>query len=144
MPIGYFADHELITELGRGDMGVVYKARDPSRSRLVALKMLRAGARADPEDLRRFESEAKIAARLDHPHIVPIFGLGMDDGCKPARPRSEPIPRLRRSNRFGTECPNLRRSAIRGSRATWSSSSSSAWRKSRRGDTVRPRPWPTT
>jgi serine/threonine protein kinase len=81
MPIGCFADHELITELGHGDMAVVYKARDPNRSGLVALKMLRAGAGANPEDLWRFESEAQIAARLDHPHIVPIFGVGMYDGC---------------------------------------------------------------
>jgi eukaryotic-like serine/threonine-protein kinase len=80
MPIRYFARHELITELGRGDTGIVYKARDPSRSRLVALKMLRSGARSTTDELRRFENEAQIAAQLDHPHIVPIFEVGMHDG----------------------------------------------------------------
>jgi serine/threonine protein kinase len=80
MPIGYFADHELIEELGRGDMGIVYKARDPSRSRIVALKMLRSGARSTTDELRRFVNEAQIAAWLDHPHVVPIFEVGMHDG----------------------------------------------------------------
>jgi serine/threonine-protein kinase len=80
MLIGHFAHFELIEELGRGDMGIVYNARDPYQNQLVALKILRAGARATGDDLRRFKNEAVVAAWLDHPHIVPIFALGQMDG----------------------------------------------------------------
>lgn len=80
MPIGYFGDYELIEELGRGDMGIVYKARDPSQKRLVALKVIRAGARSTGDDLRRFLNEGRVAAWLHHPqlvpNIVPIYALG--------------------------------------------------------------------
>ncbi len=79
MPLGYFADYELIEELGRGDMGIVYKARDANWNRLVALKMLQAGARATAEDRRRFFNEARVAAWLDHPNIVPIHVVGEHD-----------------------------------------------------------------
>jgi eukaryotic-like serine/threonine-protein kinase len=80
MFIGYFGDSELIGELGRGDMGIVSEARHPSRDRLVALKMFRAGAVATEDGLRRFWNEAQIAAMLDHPSIVPIFEVGQHDG----------------------------------------------------------------
>ena len=80
MPIGYYGGYELIEELGSGNMGIVYKARDPSQDRLVALKVLRAGARATEDDQRRFLNEGRVAAWLHHPHlvpnIVPIYALG--------------------------------------------------------------------
>ncbi len=76
MPIGYFGEFELIEELGRGGMGIVYKARDPSQNQFVALKVLRAGAQATEDDLRQFLNEARVAAWLRHPHIVPISALG--------------------------------------------------------------------
>lgn len=75
-----FGDFELISELGRGGMGVVYRARQKSLDREVALKMILASRFAGQEELRRFQQEAKAAAKLKHENVVRVFEVGEHGG----------------------------------------------------------------
>ena len=73
-------DYQLLREVGRGGMGVVYEALQLSLERRVALKVLPFAASLDRRQIIRFETESRAAAQLQHPHIVPVFAVGREDG----------------------------------------------------------------
>ena len=78
--VGSVPGYEILGELGRGGMGVVYKARQISLKRLVALKMILAGSHAGPEATARFLREAETIARLRHPNVVQVHDYGTHEG----------------------------------------------------------------
>ncbi len=78
--IRQLGDYRVIREIGRGGMGVVYEAEQVSLGRHVALKVLPDQALKDAQQKRRFEREARAAAKLHHTNIVPVFGVGEHDG----------------------------------------------------------------
>src|SRR5215470_16805516 len=73
--------YEVLSQLGAGGMGEVYKARDPRLGRDVAIKVLPSSFSSDPDRLQRFAQEARAAAALNHPNILAIFDIGEDKGA---------------------------------------------------------------
>jgi WD40 repeat protein/serine/threonine protein kinase len=79
-PLRQLGDYQILREIGRGGMGVVYEATQISLGRHVAVKVLPSHALLDPRHLARFQREARSAAKLHHTNIVPVFGVGEQDG----------------------------------------------------------------
>ena len=73
-------DYRIVREIGRGGMGIVYEAHQKSLNRRVALKILPFAAVLDQRQIARFRNEAQAAAQLHHPHIVPVFAVGQEQG----------------------------------------------------------------
>src|SRR5437867_6336465 len=80
VPLQQLGDYQILREVGRGGMGVVYEAQQLSLGRHVAIKVLPSHALLDPRHLSRFQREARSAAKLHHTNIVPVFGVGEQDG----------------------------------------------------------------
>ncbi len=106
-----FGDFTLLSELGRGGMGVVYRARQKSLNRIVALKMIREAHLASTDDGARFQAEAAAAARLHHPNIVTVHEVGAHEGQ--AYFCMEYIPGPTLAQRVDTEGPLPNREAAR-------------------------------
>ena len=95
-PLGTLGDYTLRRQIGRGGMGVVYEAWENSMDRVVALKVLPSGIAADDKAFQRFCREAKLAGKLSHPNIVPVFGMGIKEDTPHYAMLTGQSPRRRR------------------------------------------------
>jgi serine/threonine protein kinase len=118
-------DFRIVREVGRGGMGVVYEAHQESLNRRVALKILPFAAVLDPRQIARFRNEAQAAAQLHHPHIVPVFAVGQENGVYyyamqfvDGQSLEEAMRELRPKDEARTERTTRVRGAAQGSTAT--------------------------
>jgi serine/threonine protein kinase/Tfp pilus assembly protein PilF len=123
-PIERLGDYRISREVGRGGMGVVYEAEQESLGRRVALKVLTTTL-ATPQQVRRFECEARSAARLHHTNIVPVFGVGHERGVHyyvmqfiPGQPLDEVLKEVRRLRRSGSAAAPRASDTLTDERAT--------------------------
>ena len=81
-PLGgeYFGEYQILSEIARGGMGIVYRAQKKGVKRIIALKVLLGGAMSDQSQVKRFLREAKATASLNHPNIIPIYDMGEING----------------------------------------------------------------
>src|SRR5262249_43328230 len=107
-PLKQLGDYRIIREVGRGGMAIVYEAEQESLGRHVALKVLLAHRRLNPEQTARFQREARAAARLHHTNIVPVYGVGEHEGVHyyvmqfiPGQALDEVLREVRRLRRQG-------------------------------------------
>jgi eukaryotic-like serine/threonine-protein kinase len=118
-------DFRIVREVGRGGMGVVYEAHQESLNRRVALKILPFAAVLDPRQIARFRNEAQAAAQLHHPHIVPVFAVGQENGVYyyamqfvDGQSLEEAMRELRSKNEVRTERTTRVQGVAQGSTAT--------------------------
>jgi hypothetical protein len=124
---GAVPGYDLLGELGRGAMGVVYRARQTRLNRVVALKMVLSGAHASAAEVQRFLSEAEAVARMQHPNIVQIFETASTSDCRISRWSSWTAAASRRSSAARRCRPRPRRGwsrRWRGARTTRTSRAS--------------------
>ena len=91
--------YEIVSPIGAGGMGEVYRAKDPRLGRDVAIKVLPTSFSQDPDRLKRFEQEARAAGVLNHPNITAVYDIGATDGSPRCRHTSRPPARSRRNGR---------------------------------------------
>ena len=105
--------YEILSPLGAGGMGEVYRARDPRLGREVAIKVLPEALRTDPERLRRFEQEARAAGALNHPNILAVYDVGTHDGVAVRRLGAARGRDAARASPCGRPLADARRSSAR-------------------------------
>jgi len=116
----FYSEYELLGEIGRGGMGVIYKAHQPGLNRIVALKVIHTAGLAGDAARKRFQSEVKIAGRLNHPNIVPVFDVGVMDGCPCFSMEFFPGGNLaHRLGRPGSNLPEAVRTLVKVARAVY-------------------------
>lgn len=107
-PPQFVGDNVIIGEIGRGGMGVVYRARNLSSKRSVAVKLLLKQGLASPRELERFQLEVEAASRLADPHIVPLYEVGQNERDNP-RKAHEADHFVERAQKFAPDNPEVRR-----------------------------------
>ena len=113
VPGTVLGSYEIVSLLGAGGMGEVYRARDTTLGRDVALKLLPAALADDPERVARFQREAQLLASLNHPHIGAIYGLEQSPSAPLSRPRARSKAARWRIASRAVPCRSTKRSRSR-------------------------------